>query len=146
MLHTLGMFAFASITGWIIGRLGRIPVVWMGVIIMSGAGLAGSYAVSLTSIYFAVFLLGLGWNLCYIAGSTLLSDELISQERGRAQGISEVVVAMTAAIGSLASGSIYGAYGYSGANITVIVVVGFIALSVLIARWAANIAGDAYPE
>ena len=141
MLHTLGMFAFASIPGWLVGRLGRMPVVWMGVILMFGAGFAGYAAVTLVSLYFAVFLLGLGWNLCYIAGSTLFSDELISQERGRAQGISEVVVAMSAAVGSLASGSIYGAYGYSGVNIAALAVVGFIAISVLITRGTVNAAG-----
>ena len=146
MLHTLGMFAFASITGWLVGRLGRMPVVWMGVILMFGAGFAGYAAVTLVSLYFAVFLLGLGWNLCYIAGSTLFSDELISQERGRAQGISEVVVALSAAVGSLASGSIYGAYGYSGVNIAALAVVGFIAISVLITRGTVNAAGTFSPE
>ncbi len=146
MLHTLGMFAFASITGWLISRLGPLPVVWLGALLLAGAGLAGYYAGSLTSLYVAVFLLGLGWNLCYISGSTLLSDELISQERGRAQGISEMVVGMTAAVGMLASGSIYGAYGYSGANIVVLIVVVLMALSVTAALWAEACVGTASPE
>ena len=146
MLHTLGMFAFASITGWLISRLGSLPVVWMGPLLLAGAGLAGYYAGSLMSIYLAVFLLGLGWNLCYMSGSTLLSDELISQERGRAQGISEMVVGMTAAVGMLGSGSIYGAYGYSGNNIVVLIVVVIMALSVIAALWAEARVRTASPE
>ena len=98
------------------------------------------------SIYLAVFLLGLGWNLCYMSGSTLLSDELISQERGRAQGISEMVVGMTAAVGMLGSGSIYGAYGYSGNNIVVLIVVVIMALSVIAALWAEARVRTASPE
>jgi MFS family permease len=145
-LHTLGMFAFASITGWLISNLGRMPVVWLGALIMAGAGLAGYYASSLNSLYFSIFLLGLGWNLCYISGSTLLSDELISQERGRAQGINELVIGMAAAIGSLASGSIYGTYGYSGVNIVVLIVVGIIAVSMPVARWAEARTVCAEPE
>ena len=146
MLHTLGMFAFASITGWLISRLGRMPVVWLGLLLMAGAGLVGYYAGSLTFLYFAIFLLGLGWNLCYIVGSTLLSDELISQERGRVQGISEMVVGMGAVVGSLTSGSVYGAYGFSGANMVVLIVVVFMALSITAARWAEARAGTASPE
>ena len=145
MWHTLGMFAFASITGWLISRLGRMPVVWLGLLLMAGAGLSGYYAGSLIFLYFAIFLLGLGWNLCYIAGSTLLSDELISQERGRAQGISEMVVGMGAVVGSSASGSVYGAYGYSGANMVVLVVVVFMVLSITAARWAEARVGTVAP-
>ena len=136
MLHTLGMFAFAALTGWLISWLGRVPVIWVGAAVLTGAGLVGFAAGTLLSIYAAVFLLGLGWNLCHIAGSALLSDELISQERGRAQGINEVVIGVTVAVGSLASGSIYGGYGYAGTNAVVLCIVAVLALAVLAARWA----------
>ncbi len=146
MLHTLGMFAFAALTGWLISWLGRVPVVWVGAAVLAGAGLVGFWAVSLLSIYVAVFLLGLGWNLCHIAGSALLSDELISQERGRAQGINEVVVGMTAAMGSLASGSIYGIYGYAGANAVVLGSVAVLALAMVAARWTEARGATIAPE
>ena len=145
-LHTLGMFLFAALTGWLISWLGRVPVVWVGAAVLAGAGLVGFWAASLLSIYTAVFFLGLGWNLCHIAGSALLSDELISQERGRVQGITEVVVGVTVAVGSLASGSIYGGYGYAGANAVVLCIVAMLALAVLAARWAEARGATIAPE
>ena len=117
MLHTLGMFAFSAVTGWLIGLVGRFPVILIGASIFLASVTAGYFANSLLDIYVSTFLLGLGWNLCHISGSTLLSSELRTRERGRAQGISEVVVGGTAAIGSLISGPVYAGYGYEGANI-----------------------------
>jgi MFS family permease len=118
----------------------------MGAAVLAGAGLVGFAAGTLLSIYAAVFLLGLGWNLCHIAGSALLSDELISQERGRVQGITEVVVGVTVAVGSLASGSIYGGYGYTGANAAVLCIVAVLALAVFVARWAEARGATIAPE
>lgn len=135
MLHTLGMFAFSALTGWLISWFGRVPMILLGGLLLVCAGLVGYSAYSLSSIYIAVFLLGLGWNLCHIGGSTMLSDELISQERGRAQGISEVVVGVTAAIGSLASGTIYGGYGYAGANVVAMGSAVVLVLAPAFVRW-----------
>jgi hypothetical protein len=57
-----------------------------------------------------------------------------------------MIVGMTAAVGMLASGSIYSQYGYSGANMMVLIVVVLMALSVTAALWAAARLGTASPE
>jgi predicted MFS family arabinose efflux permease len=62
-------------------------------------------------------LLGLGWNFCFIAGSSLLSDALAPEERGRAQGANEMVVAIAAGIGSLSSGSVFALGGIISVSI-----------------------------
>jgi predicted MFS family arabinose efflux permease len=54
---------------------------------------------------------GLGWNFCFIAGSSLLSDQLVAHERGRAQGANEMMVAIGASAGSLLSGVLFEAGG-----------------------------------
>jgi predicted MFS family arabinose efflux permease len=56
---------------------------------------------------------GLGWNLCYIAGSSLLSDTLAPSERSRVQGANELVVNLASATGSLSSGVILAYAGYT---------------------------------
>jgi predicted MFS family arabinose efflux permease len=58
----------------------------------------------------ALFLLGLGWNFCFVAGSTLLSASLRTNERGRVQGASETIVSLASGLGSLSVGFLY-AYG-----------------------------------
>ncbi len=120
MIHSLGMFAFSSVTGWLTSSIGRLPVVAIGIVLLIIAGICGCFAQTLITLYIAVFLLGVGWNFCYIAGSAMLSDQLQSEERGRAQGVSEAFIGVTAAIGSVTSGFVYASYGYMGSNLIVI--------------------------
>ena len=61
----------------------------------------------------ALFLLGLGWNFCYVGGSTLLADQLSPVERARTQGFNDLLVGLASAAGSLSSGFIFSALGYN---------------------------------
>jgi predicted MFS family arabinose efflux permease len=64
----------------------------------------------------ALFLLGLGWNCCFVAGSTLLADTLRPHEKGRIQGLADVTVNMASGVGSLGGGLIFAAIGYTAMN------------------------------
>jgi predicted MFS family arabinose efflux permease len=55
----------------------------------------------------ALFLLGLGWNFCFVAGSALLSAALKPGERGRVQGASETLVSLASGTGSLSVGALF---------------------------------------
>jgi MFS family permease len=61
----------------------------------------------------ALFLLGLGWNFCFVGGSTLLADQLSPLERARTQGFNDLLVGLASAAGSLSSGIIFAALGYA---------------------------------
>jgi MFS family permease len=61
----------------------------------------------------ALFLLGVGWNFCFVGGSTLLSDQLSPVERSRTQGASDMLVGLASALISLSSGFIFAATGYT---------------------------------
>jgi MFS family permease len=63
-------------------------------------------------IALAQFMVGLGWNLCYIAGSSLLSDILAPGERGQVQGANDVIVNLVSATSSLSSGVILATLGF----------------------------------
>jgi MFS family permease len=63
-------------------------------------------------IALALFIVGLGWNMCYIGGSSLLADSLAPAERGQYQGLSDLTVNATAALSSISSGLILAAFGY----------------------------------
>jgi MFS family permease len=66
----------------------------------------------------ALFLLGLGWNFCFVGGSALLSDQLSPAERGSTQGTNDLLVGLASATGSLGSGFLFAA-----SNFTVIAIV-----------------------
>ncbi|MCB0131711.1 MAG: hypothetical protein KDD78_12715, partial [Caldilineaceae bacterium] len=59
----------------------------------------------------ALFLLGLGWNFCFIAGSSLLTNSLSVGERGSAQGANDMMVATASGAGSLSTGALFGLGG-----------------------------------
>ena len=87
--HTLGMFALAPVSGWLVDRLGARPVMVAGL-----ATLAGSSAVTATSpsgfgLTATLFMLGYGWNLGIVGGSGLLARRLSGSDANRAQGAVE---------------------------------------------------------
>ena len=122
--HTFGMFAFSIISGRLTDRWGRKPVATLGAVILLAACLIAPLSPNVPPIAFALFLLGLGWNLCYVAGSALLSDSLTSAEKGKMQGFNDLLVggaAATAAIlgGLVMAGAGYTAMGLIGAAATI---------------------------
>lgn len=110
--HTFGMFAFSIFSGRLADRIGRLAVIMIGSITLVGACLASMLPPSVPALAAALFFLGLGWNFCYVGGSTLLADQLSLSEQPRMQGTSDLLVGLASGIGSLVSGFIFASSGY----------------------------------
>jgi len=110
--HTFGMFAFSIISGRLADHFGRERVIILGSATLILAGLSVGLSPRILPIAVSLFLLGLGWNFCYVAGSTLLTDHLTRAEQTRTQGINDLFVGVASAVGSLGSGYFYAAVGY----------------------------------
>ena len=108
MAHTLGMFLFAGVTGWMVGKFGRLPMIVLGGVVLVAAAILAPLARGLPMLAFALFLLGLGWSFGYVAGSSLLASALSPGERSRTQGVSETFVASAAVLGSISTGPAFG--------------------------------------
>ena len=109
--HTLGMFGFATVTGRLIGRLGNRPMIAYGAGLLALASVLAPMANNVLTLAIALFILGLGWNFCFVAGSSLLSNQLHYGERGRVQGTNELLVALASGSGSLMTGAIFAGGG-----------------------------------
>jgi hypothetical protein len=105
--HTFGMYAFSIVSGQLLDRWGR------GSATLVLACLAATISPNVLPLGVALFLLGLGWNFCYVGGSTLLADQLTPVERARTQGFNDLLVGLASAVGSLGSGFIFAALGYN---------------------------------
>ena len=111
-LHVLGMFAFSILSGRLVDRVGRAPVIMAGAIILAVACLVAPLSPAFMPITFGLFLLGLGWNFCFVGGSSLLADQLSPDERARTQGVNDLLMGLVAASGSFLSGHVFAAVGY----------------------------------
>ncbi len=113
--HTLGMFAPSPLTGWLLDRVGSRPVMVAGLItVVVATALAATTPHGQAAVWAtALFLLGYGWNLCFIGGSGRLASGLPAPERARVEGAVDASVWGVAATASLASTVVLSTGGFA---------------------------------
>jgi MFS family permease len=115
--HTIGMFAFSVVSGRLSDRWGRAPVILTGAGVLFLACVAAPLSPQVLPLAVSLFLLGLGWNFCFVGGSTLLADQLAPAERSRTQGFNDLLVGLASALGSLGSGIVFAATSYAAISL-----------------------------
>jgi MFS family permease len=111
--HTLGMYAFSVLSGRLADKWGRGPVILTGAATLLLACVTAPLSPDVLPLAVSLFLLGLGWNFCFVGGSTLLADQLSPTERARTQGVNDLLVGLASATSSLSSGLVFAATGYT---------------------------------
>ncbi|MEP6722104.1 MAG: MFS transporter [Variovorax sp.] len=114
--HVLGMFVPSFFAGALVDR-------WKSrrVAVLGAAALAVSATIALSGVtperfLLSSLLLGVGWNLMIIAGTTLLAESHEPAERGHAQALMELGNGSVAALMSLGSGALLAGAGWSAIN------------------------------
>jgi MFS family permease len=113
-VHIAGMYAFSPLVGIMSDRLGRARVIQIGAgILLTSALIAGTApAHNNVRLGIGLFLLGLGWSCTLVAGSTLLSESVSDHYRAPAQGTSDLIMNLSAAIGGALAGVIIATLSY----------------------------------
>lgn len=111
--HTFGMFAFSILSGRLVDRWGRGPVILTGAATLVVACLAATLSTAVLPLAAALFLLGLGWNFCFVGGSTLLADQLSPAEQSRTQGFNDLLIGFASATAGFSGGFVLAAVGYN---------------------------------
>lgn len=140
--HILGMYALSMVTGWISDRWGRRLTIGLGAMMLIGSCVLAPTNPQTIPLAASLFLLGLGWNFCFVAGSSLLTDRLRVNERARIQGAADVVVSVSSAIGSLSSGELMASVGYQSAA-TIGIGLAIIIVAAALARLTEQVGGTA---
>jgi len=114
--HVMAMFAPSFFTGRLIGYFGRERIVAAGLVMLVGCAIVALSGIELWQFWTALILLGLGWNFGFIGATAMIADCYRPSEKGKVQGVHDLVLFGTVAIASLASGQIYNAWGWEALN------------------------------
>ncbi|GFE64261.1 MFS transporter [Litoreibacter roseus] len=109
--HVLAMFAPSFFTGHLIARFGAKTIIAIGLAILAAAGIVALEGVQLGNFFLALILLGIGWNFGFIGATTLLAQSHTAEERGRVQGMNDMLVFGCVTIASIASGGLMNCSG-----------------------------------
>jgi MFS family permease len=125
--HTFGMFALSPVSGRLTDRFGSPTVIAAGLIVTAAASILAAVSPPDGGVllFLALFLLGYGWNLGFVAGSTMLTRGVDIADRTRLQGAADSLIWSSSALASLSSGVVlafasYAALGLLGAALVVI--------------------------
>lgn len=119
-LHIAGMYALSPVFGILADRVGRLPTILLGQLLLA-ASLATVFfgAESTSAVTVALILLGLGWSAATVAGSALLTESSSEQRRTIRQGRNDLTMSLVGAVGAITSGIVLGWIGFAGLALVV---------------------------
>lgn len=109
--HVLAMYVPSFFTGHLIARFGVRTIVALGLVILGAAGVVALQGVQLENFFIALVLLGVGWNFGFIGATTMLAASHGPHERGRMQGMNDLIVFGGVTVASLSSGGLMNCSG-----------------------------------
>jgi MFS family permease len=97
------MFALSPLSGRLASRFGTPLVIAAGLAVLAFSSALAAVAPPDGGVvlFLALFLLGWGWNLGFVAGSSLLTEGLSVSERTRLQGVTDALIWSSAAAAAL---------------------------------------------
>lgn len=114
--HLLAMYGPSLVSGRLIGRIGARAGMTAGALLMLACVAIASSGHDLMHYWWGLVLLGIGWNLLFVAGTALLTTTYRPAERFRAQAVNEFSVFGTQALASLLAGPAIHALGWRTLN------------------------------
>jgi MFS family permease len=118
--HVIAMFLPSFFTGSVILRVGHLPVISLGLILLGTAGIIALSGVELGNFYLALIALGLGWNFSFIGATSLLGTTHTAAERSKVQGLNDFLIFGLVTIASFCSGALLYAFGWAAVQLAMI--------------------------
>jgi MFS family permease len=128
--HIIGMFAPSFVSGPLIRRVGALPVMFTGALLNFAAIGVALSGIAVTQFWWALVLIGVGWNFLYIGATTLLTETYRPEERARAQGGNELAIFTVMAISSLSSGFTITNAGWERLNLFALPLIAVVAIAI----------------
>jgi MFS family permease len=110
--HVLAMYVPSLVSGFLIEKLGVVRMMFVGAMTLFATSIVGLQGHTVLHYWWALVLLGVGWNFLYVGATTMLTYTYSTTERFRAQGVNEFMVFGTSAIASLLAGTVMYYFGW----------------------------------
>jgi MFS family permease len=130
--HVFGMYALVIVIGTVIDRVGRIPALEVGLVVMALSTIGLLWVTSVFTTAVLLLGLGIGWNISFVAATAEMADRTSPAERGKLLGFNDQLAAFLAAGLALLGGYALDAIGVAALAIGATVIV--VSPIVLIAR------------
>lgn len=114
--HVVAMFAPSFVTGSLIGRFGVVAVMAAGLTLLFACIAIGLAGQQVAHFWWALVLLGVGWNFTYIGGTALLTEAYRPSEKAKVQGVNEMAIYTVQAAAALSSGVLVDTRGWETLN------------------------------
>jgi MFS family permease len=113
-VHFLGMFGLVLVVGYLVDRIGRRRSMAGGLFILATGVAALAAGTTFGTVLPAMFAVGVGWNVAFVAATALMADATQPHERARLLGFGDLLAAGTAAAGTIGAGAILNWAGLPG--------------------------------
>ena len=138
-LHIAGMYALSPVFGMIADKFGRISTILLGQAILAlSLAFTGFGAENEIAVVVGLVLLGLGWSASTVAGSTLLTESTSIDKRASRQGVSDLLMSGSGAVGGALAGVALALMGYSGLSFAALALVVSVLIRVFVTSSARN--------
>jgi MFS family permease len=110
-VHIVGMFGLVLVVGQLVDRVGRHRALVGGLLVMAVSTVMLAWVVQIPAMSLSLFLLGLGWNVSYVAASAELVTHAKPVERQGLVGFTDLIAGLSAAGLALIGGLAYSEWG-----------------------------------
>ncbi len=115
--HVFFMFAPGFFTGALIDRFGALAIIALGLLIQVLSIIVGVSGQEVWQFWWALALLGLGWNFAFTGGTALLMEVHTTAERAKTQAANNFIIYASVAVASFLSGTLMHHFGWFWVNI-----------------------------
>lgn len=130
--HWIAMYVPALFSGFLIARFGVPLIMGVGVVAIAVCVGVASASHHFMHYWWALVLLGVGWNFLFVAGTTLLTSTYRPEQRFKAQAINDVLVFGSQASASLLAGVALYYLGWTTLNLLTLPFLGMMLGGVLV--------------
>lgn len=140
--HVLGMYVPSLFSGFLIERFGVTRLMLVGAFGLLATSIIGLQGQTVMHYWWALLLLGVGWNFLFVGGTTMLTYTYSMAERFRAQAVNEFLVFGASASASLLAGTVMHFFGWGTLMLIPIPVLIIICVALMAVRTNPQLHGE----